>query len=162
MVLETIWFREAVQGFFLLFLIILYFFFPFGDFCYFRGILEEKRGFFGLLEAFQAFWRLFRWFYGLLEVFQAFWRLFSGIFGAFKGNMVGKQTNEPCSGVDEVVNTFWVLTPFTMLVLATAISGLYKILHRLCHCEYEGLVSFYAGGGDTVPQWLYNLRFQVT
>ena len=24
--------------------------------------------------------------------------------------MVGKWTNEPCSGVDEVVNTFWVLT----------------------------------------------------
>ena len=27
-----------------------------------------------------------------------------------KGNMVGKWTNEPCNGVDEVVNTFWVLT----------------------------------------------------
>ena len=25
--------------------------------------------------------------------------------------MVGKWTNEPCSGVDEVVNHFWVLTP---------------------------------------------------
>ena len=24
--------------------------------------------------------------------------------------MVGKWTNEPCNGVDEVVNTFWVLT----------------------------------------------------
>ena len=24
--------------------------------------------------------------------------------------MVEKWTNEPCSGVDEVVNTFWVLT----------------------------------------------------
>ena len=24
--------------------------------------------------------------------------------------MVGKWTNEPCSGVDEVVNHFWVLT----------------------------------------------------
>ena len=27
-----------------------------------------------------------------------------------KGNMVGKWTNEPCNGVDEVVNTFWVST----------------------------------------------------
>ena len=33
-----------------------------------------------------------------------------GFSGFFKGNMVGKWTNEPCSGVDEVVNTFWVLT----------------------------------------------------
>ena len=29
----------------------------------------------------------------------------------FDGNMVGKWTNEPCNGVDEVVNHFWVLTP---------------------------------------------------
>ena len=29
----------------------------------------------------------------------------------FDGNMVGKWTNEPCNGVDEVVNPFWVLTP---------------------------------------------------
>ena len=28
----------------------------------------------------------------------------------FDGNMVGKWTNEPCNGVDEVVNPFWVLT----------------------------------------------------
>ena len=28
----------------------------------------------------------------------------------FDGNMVGKWTNEPCNGVDEVVNHFWVLT----------------------------------------------------
>ena len=28
----------------------------------------------------------------------------------FSGNMVGKWTNEPRSGVDEVVNHFWVLT----------------------------------------------------
>ena len=53
---------QLVQGFFLIFLIILYFFFPFGDFAIFRGILDifgGKKGFFGLLEAFQAFWRLF-------------------------------------------------------------------------------------------------------
>ena len=25
---------------------------------------------------------------------------------------MGKWTNEPCNGVDEVVNTFWVLTKF--------------------------------------------------
>ena len=55
MVLETMWFRAACLGFFLLFLIIL-FFLPFlGDFCYFRGILDifgGKKGFFGVLEAF--------------------------------------------------------------------------------------------------------------
>ena len=28
----------------------------------------------------------------------------------FDGNMVGKWINEPCNGVDEVVNLFWVLT----------------------------------------------------
>ena len=28
----------------------------------------------------------------------------------FDGDMVGKWTNEPCNGVDEVVNPFWVLT----------------------------------------------------
>ena len=28
----------------------------------------------------------------------------------FDGDMVGKWTNEPCNGVDEVVNHFWVLT----------------------------------------------------
>ena len=28
----------------------------------------------------------------------------------FDGNMVGKWTNEPCNGVDEVVNSFSVLT----------------------------------------------------
>ena len=50
-----------------------------------------------------AFWRHF-------DSFMAFWRHFSGIFRVFKGDMVGKSTNEPCSGVDEVVNTFWVLT----------------------------------------------------
>jgi len=35
-------------------------------------------------------------------------------------------------------------------------------LRRLCHCEYEGLASSYAGGGATIPSWLYNLHFQVT
>ena len=28
----------------------------------------------------------------------------------FDGDMVGKWTNEPCNGVDEVVNPFWVIT----------------------------------------------------
>ena len=28
----------------------------------------------------------------------------------FDGNMVEKWTNEPCNGLDEVVNLFWVLT----------------------------------------------------
>ena len=40
---------------------------------------------------------------GLLEAFLV-------VLWVFEGNMVGKWTNEPCSGVDEVVNTFWVLT----------------------------------------------------
>ena len=34
----------------------------------------------------------------------------------FDGNMVGKWTNEPCNGVDEVVNPFWVLTPGSMIM----------------------------------------------
>ena len=34
-----------------------------------------------------------------------------------KGNMVGKWTNEPCNRVDEVVNTFWVLTIVRMLLV---------------------------------------------
>ena len=62
MVLETIWFRAACLGFFLLFLIILYLFFPFGDFCYFRGVLDifgGKKGVFwpfgGFLDGFMAF-----------------------------------------------------------------------------------------------------------
>ena len=33
------------------------------------------------------------------------------------GNMVGKWTNEPCSGVDEVVNPFWVLTLCTLVLV---------------------------------------------
>ena len=68
MVLETIWFRAACLGFFLLFLIILYFFFPFGDFAIleeFWTFLEEKRGFL-------AFWRHFRPFGGFLDGFVAF------------------------------------------------------------------------------------------
>ena len=55
---------------------------------------------FGGKRGFLAFWRHFRPFEGFLDGFMAF----------FEGNMVGKWTNEPCSGVDEVVNTFWVLT----------------------------------------------------
>ena len=35
----------------------------------------------------------------------------------FEENMVGKWTNESCSGVDEVVNTFWVLTTLPGLLL---------------------------------------------
>ena len=33
----------------------------------------------------------------------------------FDGNMVGKWTNEPCNGVDEVVNLFWVLTDYPLM-----------------------------------------------
>ena len=32
----------------------------------------------------------------------------------FDGDMVGKWKNEPCNGVDEVVNHFWVLTDMTL------------------------------------------------
>ena len=41
---------------------------------------------------------------GLLEAFQM-------VLWVFDGNMVGKWTNEPCNGVDEAVNHFWVITP---------------------------------------------------
>ena len=34
----------------------------------------------------------------------------------FDGNMVGKWTNEPCDGVDEVVNLFWVLTRLDCII----------------------------------------------
>ena len=47
--------------------------------------------------------------------FLAFWRLLVG----FSGNMVGKWTNEPRSGVDEVVNHFWVLTALNDVFLAS-------------------------------------------
>ena len=32
----------------------------------------------------------------------------------FDGDMVGKWTNEPCNGLDEVFNHFWVLTRETI------------------------------------------------
>ena len=38
-----------------------------------------------------------------------------GFFGLFNGKIVGKWTNEPCSEVDEVVSTFWVLTDFPLM-----------------------------------------------
>ena len=44
---------------------------------------------------------------GLLEAFQM-------VLWVFDGNMVGKWTNEPCNGVGEVVNPFWVLTVVTV------------------------------------------------
>ena len=66
-------------------------------------IFSSLLGIFAILEEFWIFLEEKRG-------FLAFWRPFSGIFRVFKGNMVGKWTNEPCSGVDEVVNTFWVLT----------------------------------------------------
>ena len=55
MVLETIWFRATCLWFFPPFPHYFYFFFPFGDFAIFRGILDifgGKKGFLGLLEAF--------------------------------------------------------------------------------------------------------------
>ena len=74
---------QLVQGFFLLFLIILYFFFPFGDFAIFRnfGLFWRKKGFFwpfggilGLLEAFQMILWPFRGILGLLEAFSGIFR----------------------------------------------------------------------------------------
>ena len=45
-------------------------------------------------------------FFGGKEGFKAFCM----VLWVFDGNMVGKWTNEPCNGVDEVVNPFWVIT----------------------------------------------------
>ena len=49
---------------------------------------------------------------GILGLLEAFYWDFQGF---FKGNMVGKWTNEPCSRVDEVVNHFWVLTSMQLI-----------------------------------------------
>ena len=71
--------------------------------------MEEKRDFL-------AFWRHFRPFGGFLEVLWPFGGIlslleaFCMVLWVFDGNMVGKWTNEPCNGADEVVNHFWVLT----------------------------------------------------
>ena len=43
---------------------------------------------------------------GILSLLEAF----QMVLWVFDGNMVGKWTNEPCNGADEVVNPFWVLT----------------------------------------------------
>ena len=45
---------------------------------------------------------------GTLSLLEAFCM----VLWVFDGNMVGKWTNEPCNGVDEVVNPFWVITGF--------------------------------------------------
>ena len=51
--------------------------------------------------------------------------------------MVGKWTNEPRSGVDEVVNHFWVLTR----------CGVDSILHRcLTHEEAKVVLNDFHGG----------------
>ena len=57
----------------------------------------------------------------------------------FDGNMVEKCTNEPCNGVDELVNPFWVLTslqlircgPFSSLKLA------YICLLNIVHLSFK-------------------------
>ena len=56
------------------------------------------------------------------------------VFWVFNGDMVGKRTNEPCNGVDEVVNHFWVLT---VTILGTNID-----LFSFCilfHVSYQTL-----------------------
>ena len=64
------------------------------------SILEEFLDIFGGKK--EVLWP----FGGILGLLDAFWWDFQ----VFEGNMVGKWTNEPCNGVDEVVNHFWVLT----------------------------------------------------
>ena len=46
---------------------------------------------------------------GIVSLLETFYM----VLWVFDGNMVGKWTNEPCNGVDEVVNPFWVLTKGT-------------------------------------------------
>ena len=110
MVLETIWFRAACLGFFPPFPHYFIFFLPLWGFLLFQrnfGYFWRKMPFGGILgplEAFQVVLWPFGGILGLLEAFQ--WD--------FQGNMVGKQTNEPCSEIDKVVNHFWVLTMTTM------------------------------------------------
>ena len=48
----------------------------------------------------------------------------------FDGDMVGKWTNEPCNGVDEVVNPFWVLT-FTQDLIISNLLVTYFSAHEL-------------------------------
>ena len=48
----------------------------------------------------------------------------------FDGDMVGKWTNEPCNGVDEVVNHFWVLTPLEHFVFFPRFCFLVSLLSR--------------------------------
>ena len=65
-----------------------------------------------LFRVFSSFSSLFYIFSSLLGIFailEEFW-IFLEEKGVFKGNMVEKWTNEPCSGVYEAMNTFWVLT----------------------------------------------------
>ena len=69
--------------------------------------LEEK----GVFWPFGGFLEVLWPFGGILGLLEAFWWDFQ----VFEGNMVKKWTNEPCSGVDEVVNTFWVLTELQQL-----------------------------------------------
>ena len=53
----------------------------------------------------------------------------------FDGNMVGKWTNEPCNGVDEVVNLFWVLTPTKQIKISIQLS--FHDIILLCICLYS-------------------------
>ena len=65
-----------------------------------------------MLFALEEFWifleekRVLWPFGGILSLLEAFYM----VLWVFDGHMVGKWTNEPCDGVDEVVNPFWVLT----------------------------------------------------
>ena len=78
MVLETMWFRAACLGFFPPFPHYLYFFFPFGDFAIFRGILDflEEKGVFwpfgGILGLLEAFYMVLWPFGGILSLLEDF------------------------------------------------------------------------------------------
>ena len=70
---------------------------------------------FQLFRVFSSFSSLFYIFSSFLEIFaflEEFWIFLEEkrVLWVFDGNMVGKWTNEPCNGIDEVVNPFWVIT----------------------------------------------------
>ena len=63
-----------------------------------------------------------------------------GFSGFFKGNMVGKWTNEPCNGVDEVVDTFGVLTGVLLSVVEAW--GELDLLSPLLTCSIQASVEW--------------------
>ena len=64
-------------------------------------IFGGKEGFWIFLAEKRVLWP----FGGILSLLEDFCM----VLWVFDGNMVGKWTNEPCNGVDEIVNPFWVI-----------------------------------------------------